>query len=291
MLAKLILFVALGLVNIAFIAAWVRAGKRRVVHERPTAMDLLIGFVTDFFDTLGIGAFAPTTAIFKLRGKPSDELIPGTLNIGHNSTAFTSTVIFVTSVAVDPLLLALMVGSAACGAWLGAGVVARLPRRDIQWFMGAALLIAAAVFAMSNLGFLPAGGTARGLSGWHFGFAVAVNFVLGALMSAGIGLYAPCMIMLALLGLHPLAAFPIMMGSCGLVQPVASLRFFASGRFAWGTALGLTFGGFAGVIIATFVVKHLPLDVLRWLVMAVALYASLMMLRSALRQPVNQPAL
>jgi uncharacterized membrane protein YfcA len=291
MLSKLILFVALGLVNIAFIAAWVRAGKRRVVHERPTAMDLLIGFVTDFFDTLGIGAFAPTTAIFKLRGKPADELIPGTLNIGHNSTAFTSTVIFVTSVAVDPLLLALMVGSAACGAWLGAGVVARLPRRDIQWFMGAALLIAAAVFAMSNLGFWPAGGTARGLAGWHFGFAVAVNFVLGALMSAGIGLYAPCMIMLALLGLHPLAAFPIMMGSCGLVQPVASLRFFASGRFAWGTALGLTFGGFVGVIIAAFVVKHLPLDVLRWLVMAVALYASLMMLRSALRQPSSQPVL
>lgn len=291
MLSKLILFVALGLVNIAFIAAWIRAGKRRVVHERPAAMDLLIGFVTDFFDTLGIGAFAPTTAIFKLRGKPADELIPGTLNIGHNSTAFTSTVIFVTSVAVDPLLLALMVGSAACGAWLGAGVVARLPRRDIQWFMGAALLIAATVFAMSNLGFLPAGGTARGLSGWHFGFAVAGNFVFGALMSAGIGLYAPCMIMLALLGLHPLAAFPIMMGSCGLVQPVASLRFFASGRFAWGTALGLTFGGVVGVIIAAFVVKHLPLDVLRWLVMIVALYASLMMLRSALSRPANQPAL
>jgi uncharacterized membrane protein YfcA len=99
------------------------------------------------------------------------------------------------------------------------------------------------------------------------------------------------MIMLALLGLHPLAAFPIMMGSCGLVQPVASLQFFASGRFAWGTALGLTFGGFVGVIIAAFVVKHLPLDVLRWLVMAVALYASLMMLRSALRQPENQAVL
>ena len=207
MLSKLILFAALGLVNIAFIAAWIRAGKRRVVHERPTAMDLLIGFVTDFFDTLGIGAFAPSTAIFKLRGKPADELIPGTLNIGHDSTAFTSTVIFVTSVAVDPLLLALMVGSAACGAWLGAGIVARLPRRDIQWFMGAALLIAATVFAMSNLGFLPAGGTARGLAGWQFGFAVAGNFIFGALMSAGIGLYAPCMIMLALLGLHPLAAF------------------------------------------------------------------------------------
>ncbi len=27
---------------------------------------------------------------------------------------------------------------------------------------------------------------------WKFALAVAINFVLGALMSAGIGLYAPC---------------------------------------------------------------------------------------------------
>jgi uncharacterized membrane protein YfcA len=277
---KLILFAALAIVNIAFLAAWIRAGARRADRERPTPLDLLIGFGTDFFDTLGIGSFAPTTAIFKLRGAPADELIPGTLNIGHNAAAFTSTVIFVTSVAVDPLLLTMMVGSAAFGAWLGAGIVATLPRRKIQWCMGAALLIAAGVFAMSNLGILPAGGAALELTGWRFGLAVSANFLFGALMSVGIGLYAPCMIMLALLGLHPLAAFPIMMGSCGLVQPAASLRFFRSGRFAWGPALGLSIGGVGGVLIAAFVVKELPLAALRWLVMSVALYASVLMLRA-----------
>ncbi len=162
-----------------------------------------------------------------------------------------------------------MVGSAACGAWLGAGVVAQLPRRDIQRFMGAALLIAAAVFAMSNLGVLPAGGTALGLSGWRFGFAVGANFVFGALMSVGIGIYAPCMIMLALLGVHPLAAFPIMMGSCGLVQPVASLRFFHIRAFCIGAgARTYARRRSPGVLIAAFVVKQLPLVALRWLVMA-----------------------
>jgi uncharacterized membrane protein YfcA len=282
-LGKVVLFTALALANCAFILAGLRALKRRKHIEWPTWIDVLIGFVTDFFDTLGIGSFAPTTAIFKLRRIPADELIPGTLNVGHNAAAVIETVIFVSSVAVDPLLLTLMVGSAAVGAWLGAGVVARLPRRAIQLFMGVALLIAATVFILSNLGALPAGGVAMGLAGWRMIFAVGANFVFGALMSVGIGLYAPCMIVLALLGLHPLAAFPIMMGACGLVQPVASLRFLQSGRFALRSALGLTIGGVFGVFIAAFVVKRLPITALRWLVIVVVIYASILMLRSARR--------
>jgi hypothetical protein len=122
------------------------------------------------------------------------------------------------------------------------------------------------------------------LTGWRFGLAVSVNFVLGALMSVGIGAYAPSMVLLALLGLHPLGAFPIMMGTCGLVQPAASLRFFKTGRFAFGPALGLSFGGIGGVLVAIlFFVQKLSLVALRWLVIVVVTYAALSMLRSALR--------
>jgi uncharacterized membrane protein YfcA len=178
-------------------------------------------------------------------------------------------------------LLVTVVGSAAAGAWLGAGIVVRLPRRAIQITMGIALLIAGSVFTAVNLGALPGGGTSMSLVGWKFGLAVAINFVLGALMSAGIGLYAPCMITLALLGMHPLAAFPIMMGACALVQPVASLRFFQTGAFAWGPSLGLAFGSIIGVLIAAYIVKTLPLIALRWLVIVVIAYAAFAMLRSA----------
>jgi uncharacterized membrane protein YfcA len=176
-----------------------------------------------------------------------------------------------------------MVGSAAVGAWLGAGVVARLPRRAIQITMGVALLIAGIAFAAKNLGAFPEYGTAMSLAGWKFGLAVSINFVLGALMSAGIGLYAPCMVTLALLGMHPLAAFPIMMGACALLQPVASLRFFQSARFAWGPSLGLAFGGVFGVLIAAYIVKSLPLFWLRWMVILVVTYTAFAMLRSAAR--------
>jgi len=281
--AQLAFYMAIGLAGAAFLVGALRAARRSTAVRRPTPIELLIGFVTDFFDTLGIGSFAPTTAIYKLRRMVPDEMIPGTLNVGHTPSAITEALIFVTAILVDPILLVSMVGSAAVGAWLGAGVVAGLPRRAIQVTMGIALLIAGVAFAAKNLGAFPEYGTAMSLAGWKFGLAVGINFVLGALMSAGIGLYAPCMVTLALLGMHPLAAFPIMMGACALLQPVASLRFFQSGRFAWGPSLGLAFGGVCGVLIAAYIVKSLPLFWLRWMVILVITYTAFAMLRSAAR--------
>jgi uncharacterized membrane protein YfcA len=282
--ALLAFYAALGLAGMAFIIGGIRAARRSTTVRWPTPIEFLIGFVTDFFDTLGIGSFAPTTAIYKLLRIVPDELIPGTLNVGHTPAAIAESLIFVTAIMVDPLLLVAMVGSAAAGAWLGAGVVAHLPRRAIQFTMGAALLIAGTVFTAINLGALPGGGVAMSLSGWKFGFAVGINFVFGALMSAGIGLYAPCMITLALLGMHPIAAFPIMMGACALLQPVASLRFFQTGKFAWGPSLGLASAGVFAVLTAAYIVKKLPLWSLRWLVIVVIAYAAFAMLRSAARR-------
>jgi len=279
-LLLLLLLAVVAAANVAFCVAWWRTRRSYPGRKRMTITETLIGFGVSFLDALGIGSFAPTTAILKLRGDPPDELIPGTLNVGLNAPAAVEVLIFVTTVAVSPVLLLSMVLSAAVGAWLGAGIVSRLPRPAIQLVMGAALLIASGVFAASNLKLLPGGGTALYLLGWRFGLAVSVNFLLGALMSAGIGLYAPCMIMLALLGLNPLSAFPIMMGSCSLVQPIASLKFFRTHRYAFGTALGLAVGGIGGVLVAVYLVRQLPLEALRWLVFAVVLYAATSLLRS-----------
>jgi uncharacterized membrane protein YfcA len=285
---------ALVLINIAFVIGWIWAVRRHQLSGRPALADIAIGCITTFLDALGIGSFAPTTALFKFRGRPPDELIPGTLNVGLNAAAFLETLLFVTAVTVQPVLLVCMVATATAGAWLGAGVVSRMPRRPIQLFMGVALLIAAFFFAMKNvhelsvqhgdiarfLDIFPPGGQAFALDGWRFVVAVVVSFVLGALMCIGIGNYAPLMIMLALLGMHPRAAFPIMMASDGLLQPVASLGFFRSGRFAHVSALGLTAGSFVGVLVAFYIVKSLPLTIMRWLVTGVVTYAAVSMLRS-----------
>lgn len=284
---KVVLFTALVTFSAIFAVQWLRLARDRRRRERPTLSDLGIGLLTNFLDALGIGSYAPTTALYKFRGRPSDELIPGTLNVGSVAVGLAETVIFVTVIAVEPKLLVAMVASATAGAWLGAGVVSRMERRAIQLFMGIALLIAAVTFIIGNLGAFPVGGMARGLAGWPFLVAVTANFIFGALNTVGIGWYAPSMVVLALLGLNPVAAFPIMMASGGIMLPVAGLRFLRTGRFAWGAALGLSLGGVIGVFIAVFIVKSLPLHALRWLVAVVVAYAAVVMLRSARRGPAS----
>ena len=290
--AKMVLVAGLALAA-AFVLAWRRI--ERATGEPgpalPTPGNMVLGFVANFFDTLGIGSFASTTAWVKFRGLVRDELLPGTLNVGHALPTITQAIIFTTAIAVVPLTLMAMVAAAVAGGYLGAGVVARLPRRAIQLGMGVALLVAAALFVMKIVGILPPGGTALGLSGGVLVFAVVVNFLLGALMQLGIGLYAPCLILVSLLGMNPIAAFPIMMASCACLMPVGSLKFIREQRYDRRLAVGLALGGIPGVLVAAYIVKSLPLQWLYWLVVIVVLYAAVLMLRSALQpQPQESPA-
>ena len=282
--AQIGFFVVLAIMSLVFLVSWVRAATKPGVDNRPKPIDYGVGASMCFLDTLGIGSFAPTTALFKLFRMVPDELIPATLNVGTGMAAIAESLIFVQSVTVEPTLLACTIGAAVIGAWFGAGIVRRMPRRNIQIFMGIALMIAAVIFVGVSLNLLPGGGEALGLTGWKFGVAVGANFVFGALMTVGIGLFAPCMITLALLGMAPITAFPIMMGACALVQMVGGIRFLERGKVAYGTAIGMALGGLVGVAIAAFIVKSLPLDYLRKLVVLVVAYAAYSMLRSAWRE-------
>jgi uncharacterized membrane protein YfcA len=268
-----------------FLAAWVRQWRRADTGRWPTVAETAIGFFTNFFDTLGIGSFAPTTSAYKLRRLVADELIPGTMNIGDSPPVILQAFIFVSLIAVEPITLLVLMGAAVLGSWLGAGVVTRWPREKIRLGMGLGLLLACLMMLLKNLDELRGtplvpGGDALGLPAPALALAAALIFVMGALVTLGIGLYAPCFIMVSLLGMDPRAAFPIMMGSCAFVMPAAGLRFLRSGRYEPGPALGLSLGGIPAVLIAAFIVKALPLVAVRWLVVGIVLYTSLLMLRS-----------
>jgi len=284
-IGKVALLSALTLIALAYMVRWWRLEHSRAVSaggvRAPRLMDGLVGFVTNFFDTLGIGSFAPTTAYFKLRARMPDDEIPGTLNAGQALPTVTQALIFIATVSVDLTTLASMILGAVLGAWVGVGVVSQLSRRAIQLGMGGALLCAALLYLASNLHWMPGGGEALGLHGSRLLIAVIVNLVLGALMMLGVGLYAPCLILLSLLGMSPLAAFPIMMGSCGLLMPIGGARFVRSGRYNFSAALGLALGGIPGVLLAAYIVKSMPVTWLRWLVLIVVVYAAVQMLRSA----------
>lgn len=286
MTAKAALFALLILITVVFGARWLMMARAGGVggasSSRPTLAHVVIGFVTNFLDMLGIGSFATTTSLFKFSHTVDDENIPGTLNVGHTFPTLAEALISIALVTVEMKTLVLMIGASVAGAYLGAGVVARWPRQRIQVGMGVLLFAAATIIAVRQLS-LVSGGADLGVAGVKLGVAVAGNFVLGALMTLGIGLFAPCMILISLLGMDPKTAFPIMMGSCAFLMPVASLRFVRSGRFDRRAAAGLALGGVPAVLIAAYIVKSLPLRAVQWLVVVVVIYTALAMIRSARR--------
>jgi uncharacterized membrane protein YfcA len=242
-----------------------------------------IGFVGNFFDTLGIGSFAIETALFKFMKQSEDRLIPGTLNVANAIPTIAQGIIFIQIVEVEPITLILMILASGAGALLGADIVAKLPERIIRLTMGVALFATAGFMIATKMGWMEGGGEAIQLEGGKLILAVTVNFILGALMTAGIGLYAPCMALVFALGMSPAVAFPIMMGSCAFLMPVAASRFIKSGAYNRKASFAIAITGIIGVLIAAFVVKSLPLDALRWLVIVVIIYTATIMLRAGLQ--------
>ncbi|TFU06345.1 sulfite exporter TauE/SafE family protein [Polymorphobacter arshaanensis] len=273
---------ALALIGLVFASVLVRTARARGAFGF-SGEGMALGAVTNFFDTLGIGSFAPTTAWIKLRKLVPDSYLPAVLNVGHALPSIAQALVFITLVKVDPKLLVACIAAAVVGALIGAPVVTRMPVRAVQTFVGIALLIAAVLYAMTNLGLMPAGGDALSLPPTQFAAAVFAHFILGALMTAGIGMYAPSLVLLSLMGLNPEAVFPIMMGSCAFLMPSSGFRFLKSDRIDFKLVLSLAAGGIPAVLLAAYVVKSLPLEALRWGVVVVVLYTAVVMLRSAMR--------
>jgi uncharacterized membrane protein YfcA len=294
---------ALGVLTLGYVVGWTRAilavrkeparGTPPVAADArfPTGTQTGVGAVTNFFDTLGIGSFATTTAIFRALKLVPDRVIPGTLNAGHTLPTVVQAFIYTSIIPVDVLTLVSMIAAAVLGAWLGAGVVAKWSRQKVQIGMGLALLGAATILIVQQLNLMPGGGTDLGVRGTRLVLAIGGNFLLGALMTLGIGLYAPCMILISLLGMNPRAAFPIMMGSCAFLMPIGSLRFIRERCYSLRAALGLAIGGIPGVLLAAYIVKSLPLSTVKWLVIVVVVYTAVTMLYSGFsKQPATSGA-
>jgi uncharacterized membrane protein YfcA len=276
--ARNALFIALGVVTAGYLVVLARSFKALAIA--------VVSFVANFFDTLGIGSFATTTAMVRQFKLMPDEHIPGSLNVGYVIPTVVQAYIYTQLVPVDTTTLIALIAAAVLGAWLGAGVVSSWPRRKVQIGMGAALLVAAIIMVAKQpqVGLMPAGGDALALTGSKLLIGILGNLVLGAFMTIGIGLYAPCMILIYLLGMRPTAAFPIMMGSCAFLMPLASVRFIRAGSYARHAIIGMLIAGIPAVFIAALIVKSMSLNVVQWLVVVVVTYTAIGLLRAARRE-------
>lgn len=246
----------------------------------------IISIIANFFDTLGIGSYAIATSAWKFNKSVRDDLIPGTLNVAFGIPICVEATITMTRIEMDSLTLVLMIAAAIIGSILGAKIISKLDIMKIRVVMGVALIIVAAITlckinAVGPFGIL---GTARGLEGGMLVVGVVANFILGILMTAGIGLYAPCMAIVLLLGMSADVAFPVMMGSCAYLCPACGITFIKEGKYNRASTIPMIFTGAIGVLIAGFIVTSLPLTVLTYLVCVVMVICAVMFFHDAKKQ-------
>ena len=250
----------------------------------PTAETIGLGAVVSFFDTLGIGCFAPSTAWLKFRRLVPDGLIPPTILVGLTITAVVESIIFLIrlGVRVDPVLLVGCVLACAMGGLIGAPLVHRTRVWIVQLVVAIGLLCAAVAYGMTNLHLFPGGGTASSLTLALTIIAIVANFFFGVLLNYGVGNYAPTLVVLSLMGMDPRLCFPIMAGAAALMGAAAGIRHIQTGKLDLRVVVGLTIGGIPAVFVAAYIVVTMPLEVLRWLVLVVVLYAAAIMFRAAM---------
>jgi uncharacterized membrane protein YfcA len=278
------LLIPLGLAIL--VTAIVLARAAIAARARPTFEALAVGAVVNFFDTLGIGSFAPTTAWMKFRKIVPDRLIPPTMIAGLTPPAMVEGIIFLIllGVQVDPVLLVGGALSTFAGGVVGAPLVARARVWIVQTTVAVGLALAGIAYALSNLGMFPAGGTAASLPLGLTIVAVAASFLFGLLANFGVGNYAPTLAMLSLMGLDPRYSFPIMAAGASLMGAGASVRHIQIGEIDLRVVVGLALGGIPAVIVAAFLVsKAIPIEMLRWLVIIVVFYAAVVMARAAIK--------
>ena len=181
------LLVPIILATLTFAAVLVRAAVAK--RAKPTWESIGLGAVVSFFDTLGIGCFAPSTAWFKFRKLVPDRLIPPTLVVGLTITAVVESIIFLLKlgVKVDPVLLAGCIIACTAGGWIGASLVHRTRVWIVQMVVAVGLLLAAIAYGMTNLHLFPGGGTASGLPIALTVVAIVANFGIGILLNYGVG--------------------------------------------------------------------------------------------------------
>jgi uncharacterized membrane protein YfcA len=276
------LLVPLTLAILLFAVVLIRAAIQK--HAVPRLEAVAVGVVVNFFDTLGIGSFAPTTAWLKFRKLVPDRILPQTMLVGLTPPSIAEALIFLAllGVIVDPVLLFGCAIALLLGGLLGAPLVTRTKVWIVQLVVAIALVLAATAYVMTNLHLFPGGGTATGLPPAQTIVAIVANFGFGLLLNYGVGNYAPTLVMFSLMGMDPRLCFPIMAGGAALTGAGASIRHIMIGQIDLRIALGLTIGGIPAVLVAAFLVKSMPLETLRWLVVAVVLYAAAIMARSAL---------
>jgi len=249
----------------------------------PWPLQLLSSFGLYFLSAFGISDFALSTVLYTKTRWAASRKLPGTLNTQGLVAVTIMALAYLSSVQIALSTLLPYIFLQALGSWVGPRVSVRLRVSTLKLAMAVSLLLAGALMLASRLGWLRMGGAAMGLVGWKLPLLLAASFGLGFLKTLGVGSYPLTMALVFLLGLNPLAAYPLMMGGSALSLPVAATQFIKLDAYSRRLAFCSCTAGALGALLAVFVVKSLDVTLLQWVMLAVMFLASAEMFMAGYR--------
>jgi len=303
--AALIVNIGIAIITAIAVGFWI---KDMMVHKAEFKKEMKVGgsakavkasviaMVTLFFDYIGIGCYSPMTAFWKMFKVTRDKFIPGTLQIACLMATCIESIVCITLIEVETWTLVVCIVTAALGSFVGGGIVAKLPVRPIRIAIGVALLVVAVVLALGVAGVLNIPASGIGVSGWKLVLMGVISFIMGGLMTIGVGYYAPTMAMVALLGLNPSVAWPLFLGACAYLIPVAAIRFLMvsikSDEPVYDRKIAVYTNtiGLIGPIIAIVFVISMPLQWLKILVIFIIVYVGATMLYQGIKNKADAVA-
>ena len=249
----------------------------------PWIKQAIFSFFLYFFTAFGVSDFTVSTVVYTKTGWVDIKKLPGTLNAQGISSLLITSLAYINSVEIDILTLVPFLLLCAFGSWMGPRVSIKLKSWCLKYFMAGGLFVAGVFMLCSQLNILNIGGTLVGLHGikliclWVFGF------LLGFIRTFGVATHPLTMSAVYFSGLNPISAYPLMMGSSALANPVAAIQFVRLGAYERRTVLLGCSAGAVGSFVAVHIVKSMNVQLIMWLILGIVLLSSIDLFNQATR--------
>ncbi len=240
---------------------------------------VIITPVIYFFSTFGVSDFAICSVIYPKLKWVKIKKLPGTVNASSLIPTAVMALIYMSSVNVDIKTLTICIIAQVLGGYLGPEIVVKLDEELIKKLIGIGLLVVSFVILLGQINIVPINGVSTELTGIKLVIGAFCLFIFGALNNIGIGSFSLTMVTMYLLGMNPIAAFPIMMGATTFSVGVGSMQFIRLNEYNRKITLYSSTFGIIGVVIAAYIVKSLDTYYIKWIVMFVLLIAAYTMLK------------
>lgn len=247
----------------------------RTAVRPPWPLRFFISFLLYFLAPFGISDYALSTAIYTKTGWVELKKLPGTLGLQTVAPLLVMSTAFLGTIAVEPLTLIPFFLFQAIGSYVGPYLTQRISVKALRYIISFGLFISGVFVLLGQLNMLDFSHTAMGLHGWRLLVCWIASFFLGVVKTLGIATYPLTMGLVFLLGLNPLAAYPMMTGASAIGIPIVCRQFIRLNAYDRPMAFSGQTAGLLGALAGVYCMRRVNVAFLQWVILLVIFYAAL----------------